>query len=195
MLPMLGIYAEIYKNRHGSAASVYAVIEPFRDRFFPAAFDYKFTRPDGTETVETMPLFGDLVDGVELAVQITEAGKDDPIWRREVPDLAPGTHARRHTQYLREAVCLVQHVEEDEDRVLRDTRSFTRSLRLTGLRASLSSNSIRADGSTAGAGSRSSASAGSGSRSRASSESRSRETSEHAAAPPYPSPASLSRSI
>ena len=42
---------------------------------------------------------------------------------------------------------------------------------------------------------RSSASAGSGSRSRASSESRSRETSEHAAAPPYPSPASLSRSI
>ena len=44
-------------------------------------------------------------------------------------------------------------------------------------------------------GSRSSASAGSGSRSRASSESRSRETSEHAAAPPYPSPASLSRSI
>ena len=142
-----------------------------------------------------MPLFGDLVDGVELAVQITEAGKDDPIWRREVPDLAPGTHARRHTQYLREAVCLVQHVEEDEDRVLRDTRSFTRSLRLTGLRASLSSNSIRADGSTAGAGSRSSASAGSGSRSRASSESRSRETSEHAAAPPYPSPASLSRSI
>ncbi len=177
------------------AASVYAVIEPFRDRFFPAAFDYKFTRPDGTETVETMPLFGDLVDGVELAVQITEAGKDDPIWRREVPDLAPGTHARRHTQYLREAVCLVQHVEEDEDRVLRDTRSFTRSLRLTGLRASLSSNSIRADGSTAGAGSRSSASAGSASRSRASSESRSRETSEHAAAPPYPSPASLSRSI
>ena len=124
-----------------------------------------------------------------------KAGKDDPIWRREVPDLAPGTHARRHTQYLREAVCLVQHVEEDEDRVLRDTRSFTRSLRLTGLRASLSSNSIRADGSTAGAGSRSSASAGSGSRSRASSESRSRETSEHAAAPPYPSPASLSRSI
>ena len=87
------------------------------------------------------------------------------------------------------------YVEEDEDRVLRDTRSFTRSLRLTGLRASLSSNSIRADGSTAGAGSRSSASAGSGSRSRASSESRSRETSEHAAAPPYPSPASLSRSI
>ena len=59
----------------------------------------------------------------------------------------------------------------------------------------VSSNSIRADGSTAGAGSRSSASAGSGSRSRASSESRSRETSEHAAAPPYPSPASLSRSI
>jgi hypothetical protein len=70
-----------------------------------------------------------------------------------------------------------------------------RPLRLTGLRASLSSNSIRADGSTTGAGSRSSASAGSASRSRASSESRSRETSEHAAAPPYPSPASLSRSI
>ena len=78
---------------------------------------------------------------------------------------------------------------------LRLDYDVTRSLRLTGLRASLSSNSIRADGSTAGAGSRSSASAGSGSRSRASSESRSRETSEHAAAPPYPSPASLCRSI
>ena len=133
-------------------------------------------------------------------------GGQNPIWKTTGPAssrrargrdllLAPGTHARRHTQYLREAVCLVQHVEEDEDRVLRDTRSFTRSLRLTGLRASLSSNSIRADGSTAGAGSRSSASAGSASRSRASSESRSRETSEHAAVPPYPSPASLSRSI
>lgn len=151
-------------------------------------------------------------------MQITEAGKDDPIWRREVPDLAPGTHARRHTQYLREAVCLVQHAEEDEDRELRDTRSFTRSLRLTGLRASLSSRSLWTDGSTATVGSRSSA--GSGSRSRANSES-SRAGSAHdlphvreqaplrdaprALSPPlesrprsragYPSPASLDRVI
>ena len=74
MLPLLGIYAEIYKNRRGPAMQFYAVIEPFRDRFFPATFDYKFRRPDGTETVETMPLFEDLVDGVELAVYVSVVG-------------------------------------------------------------------------------------------------------------------------
>ena len=53
MLPMLGLYAELYRDRGGVGAEAYSILEPLRDRLFPKEFEYESRRPDGTTAVET----------------------------------------------------------------------------------------------------------------------------------------------
>mmetsp|Transcript_65073 Transcript_65073/g.173420 ORF Transcript_65073/g.173420 Transcript_65073/m.173420 type:complete len:412 (+) Transcript_65073:122-1357(+) len=58
MLPMLGLYAEIYKNRDTpSVKPIFEAIETNRHQIYPATFQYA----NGTEVFEK-PLFGDLID-------------------------------------------------------------------------------------------------------------------------------------
>ena len=65
MLPLLGLYADVYKGRNGRNADAYAFIEPIKSRLFPATFDYVHRDLDGVETTTRKVLFGDLVAAVE----------------------------------------------------------------------------------------------------------------------------------
>ena len=49
MLPLLGLYADVYKERNGRNADAYAFIEPIKDRLFPATFDYVHRDLNGVE--------------------------------------------------------------------------------------------------------------------------------------------------
>ena len=89
MLPLLGLYADIYRERHGKHADAYAFIEPIKDRLFPATFDYLHRDSDGVETTTTQVLFGDLVAAVEYATDQEKA-------TAHAPDFKPGTNAQRH---------------------------------------------------------------------------------------------------
>ena len=87
MLPLLGLYADIYRERHGKHAEAYAFIEPIKDRLFPATFKYTHRSPEGVETTTTQVLFGDLIAAVEETI-------DDESARTK--GLKPGTNAQRH---------------------------------------------------------------------------------------------------
>jgi len=97
MLPMLGLYAELYAGRRGPTAECYAVVGPRKDAVFPRTFEYRYGTPDGEERTEEAALFGDLVQAVELAADLEEADPDDPDgpWTRPLPDMMPGTNAQR----------------------------------------------------------------------------------------------------
>ena len=84
MLPLLGLYADIYAERDGKHADAYAFIEPIKSRLFPETFEYVHKGLDGVETTTTEVLFGDLVAAVE----------DDESAR--IKGLKPGTNAQRH---------------------------------------------------------------------------------------------------
>ena len=60
MLPVLGLYAEIYARRHGTGAKAYATIARDKARLFPATFEYVH-RPGLETSSSTQVLFGDLV--------------------------------------------------------------------------------------------------------------------------------------
>ena len=95
MLPLLGLYADMYRERHGKHADAYKFIEPIKDRLFPATFDYLHRSPDGVETTTSQVLFGDLVAAVEYA---TDHEKLEPSETRgPTPDFKPGTNAQRHS--------------------------------------------------------------------------------------------------
>ena len=91
MLPLLGLYADIYAERHGKHAEAYAFIEPLKDSLFPETFEYVHKGHDGVETTTTHVLFGDLVAAVEETI-------DDNSARTK--DFKPGTNAQRH-RFLR----------------------------------------------------------------------------------------------
>ena len=59
MLPLLGLYADIYAERHGKQAEAYAFIEPVKSSLFPETFEYVHKGLDGVETTTTQVLFGD----------------------------------------------------------------------------------------------------------------------------------------
>ena len=59
MLPMLGLFAELYRGRETTTRDAYALVEPLVDRLYPRTFTYR--RGDGHPD-EEHPLFGDLVD-------------------------------------------------------------------------------------------------------------------------------------
>ena len=86
MLPLLGLYADIYAERHGKHAEAYAFIEPLKHRLFPETFEYVHKGLDGVETTTTQVLFGDLIAAVEDESARTK-------------DFKPGTNAQRHRFY------------------------------------------------------------------------------------------------
>ena len=100
MLPMLGLYADLYKERRGLASEAYSVIEPIKDRLYPKTFKYVHL-VDGKERTVESPLFGDLIEAVELSVRLGEVDENDPLWKRPMPDFAPGTNAQRRAHKLR----------------------------------------------------------------------------------------------
>ncbi len=96
MLPMLGLFAELYRGREATTRDAYALVEPLVDRLYPRTFTY---RRDG-HADEEHPLFGDLVDAVRHAID-TEAdarssGDGSPLGSFDGRNYFPGTHARRH---------------------------------------------------------------------------------------------------
>ena len=86
MLPLLGLYADIYAERHGKQAEAYAFIEPVKSSLFPETFEYVHKGLDGVETTTTQVLFGDLIAAVEDESARTK-------------DFKPGTNAQRHRFY------------------------------------------------------------------------------------------------
>ena len=64
MLPMLGLFAELYRGRETTTRDAYALVEPLVDRLYPRTFTY---RRDG-HADEEHPLFGDLIDAVRHAI-------------------------------------------------------------------------------------------------------------------------------
>merc|ERR1719271_1249039 len=102
MLPMLGLYAQLYAKRHGEHAESYADIVDLKDKLYPKTCQYCY-RPDqgGVASTEEITLFGDLVEAMELAVDLGSAADDDPLKTRAVPDFEPGTNAQPHAHQLR----------------------------------------------------------------------------------------------
>ena len=90
MLPLLGLYADIYAERNGKHADAYAFIEPVKSRLFPEMFEYVHKGLDGVEATTTQVLFGDLVAAVEETI-------DDESTRTK--GFKPGTNAQRHRFY------------------------------------------------------------------------------------------------
>ena len=82
------------RSKTSMAAGAFELIAPHLDVLFPKTFEWNYT-PDGTQIVETSPLFGDLVEAVKYAVEVEMAAEDDPIFQRAAPTFEPGTHARR----------------------------------------------------------------------------------------------------
>ena len=76
----------------------YAVVEPLLERLYPRTFDWRHTGADGEFVVETVPLFGDLIDAaryyVDRGLLDKRRGIDDDD--ADVPDFEPGTDGRRH---------------------------------------------------------------------------------------------------
>ncbi len=73
ILPMLGLYAELYRDRRGASAEAYALIEDKKDKLYPRTFAYRCRGTDGAApTTEELPLFGDLIDAVDSCAEINE---------------------------------------------------------------------------------------------------------------------------
>ena len=96
-----GLYTEIYRGRNDERAEAYAFVEPIKDKLYPRSFTYTYKDADGVEKSEQSVLFGDLVKAAELAVDLSVANPDDPVWRSGMPDLAPGTDAPRRSHHLK----------------------------------------------------------------------------------------------
>ena len=94
MLPVLGLYAEIYARRHGTCAAAYAMISKKKAELFPATFEYVHrSRLETTTTTSTQVLFGDLVAAVEQTIDNEGAGAASKSLEGT---FAPGTNAQRH---------------------------------------------------------------------------------------------------
>ena len=92
MLPVLGLYAEIYARRHGTCAAAYAMISKKKAELFPATFEY--VHRSGLETTSsTQVLFGDLIAAVEQTIDNEGAGAASKSLEGA---FAPGTNAQRH---------------------------------------------------------------------------------------------------
>ena len=102
VLPMLGLYAEIFRHRHAPRGrEAYEFLAPIKESLFPRTFSYSYHGADGGVESAEETLFGDLLRAVETAVELSEADASNPIWRRALPDLSPGSTAQRHSHHLR----------------------------------------------------------------------------------------------
>ena len=73
VLPMLGLFIEIYRTRRNGDATpktrrAYAAMEPLLAQMYPATFEYRRIHGDGSETRETCPLFGGLIEAAKFFV-------------------------------------------------------------------------------------------------------------------------------
>ena len=94
--PMTGLFHEIYRNRHGSRRDAWAVVEPRIDELYPRTFDWMcFGGPEG-EVIETVPLFGDLIDAARLVVDQADDDDYDGADLERFTGFAPATNAQRH---------------------------------------------------------------------------------------------------
>jgi len=101
MLPMLGLFADIYRDRRGGAREAYEVVEPILDKVYPRTFEWVYSPPGAvTAATEVQTLFGDLVDACKYSIDLSEAAEGDAIFRQKVPDFQPGTNARRRTHHV-----------------------------------------------------------------------------------------------
>ena len=97
---MLGLYAEIFRHRHAPRGrEAYEFLAPIKESLFPRTFSYSYHGADGGVESAEETLFGDLLRAVETAVELSEADASNPIWRRALPDLAPGSTAQRHSHH------------------------------------------------------------------------------------------------
>ena len=91
-----------YRDRHRNSKVDYETIEPHLERLYPRTFEWRcrVVNEEGSvvESVETHPLYGDLIDAAKYALDLATADERDPIFTRPVPDFRPGTHARRRSR-------------------------------------------------------------------------------------------------
>ena len=87
MLPLLGIWAEVYRGRKDARRKAYKALAPRLDELFPATA--KFTVADGEP--EERVLFGDLVEAVIYYEDLDASFPGDAIRDRPTPDFRPGT--------------------------------------------------------------------------------------------------------
>ncbi len=94
MLPVLGLYADIYARRHGTCAAAYAMISKKKAELFPATFEYVHrSRLQTTTSSSTQVLFGDLIAAVEQTIDNEGAAAASKSLEGT---FAPGTNAQRH---------------------------------------------------------------------------------------------------
>ena len=72
--PMLGLFYEIYRDRHGSRKKAWEVLEPRLKKLYPKDFDWVYFTAEGETLVERAPLFGDLIDATRAVVDLEERG-------------------------------------------------------------------------------------------------------------------------
>ena len=87
MLPLLGIWAEVYRGRKDARRKAYKALAPRLDELFPATA--KFTVADGEP--EERVLFGDLVEAVVYYEDLDASFPGDEIRNKPTPDFRPGT--------------------------------------------------------------------------------------------------------
>ena len=129
MLPMLGLYADVYKERDGKHADAYALIEPLKSRLFPETFEYVHKGLDGTEATTTHVLFGDLVAAVEETID----KDDDDDESARTKGFKPGTNAQRHRFHR------INHNRRAGSRLADLTSMFTESFRRSLRRVNVAS--------------------------------------------------------
>ena len=99
---LISTQAEIFRHRHAPRGrEAYEFLAPIKESLFPRTFSYSYHGADGGVESAEETLFGDLLRAVETAVELSEADASNPIWRRALPDLAPGSTAQRHSHHLR----------------------------------------------------------------------------------------------
>ena len=72
--PMLGLFYEIYRDRHGSRKKAWEVLEPRLKKLYPKDFDWVYFTAEGETLVERAPLFGDLIDATRAVVDLEKRG-------------------------------------------------------------------------------------------------------------------------
>ena len=79
-----------------SGRHAWAVVEPRIDALYPRTFDWMcFGGPEG-EVIETVPLFGDLIDAARLVVDQADDDDYDGSDLEPFTGFAPATNAQRH---------------------------------------------------------------------------------------------------
>ena len=89
---MLGLFIEIYRTRRNGDATpktrrAYAAMEPLLAQMYPATFEYRRIHGDGSETKETCPLFGGLIEAAKFFVDHEDTPDAD---MPALPDFEPG---------------------------------------------------------------------------------------------------------